>query len=181
MKMKFLTEDQLEELIYEYRNDIHERGLPKFYTNTIRQFVLPNKKVIDLFTYEIIDNELYFRIIELKKDFIWVDAFIQIIGYFATVKALSDTKFSNIHYDLVLAGEGINVIPLAVLNLFHGNVKVYTYDLTYEGIRFTEQIYEPKESNKSLELYSYLLNPSIDEFGFDMRIRTLDISNTLTS
>ena len=81
--MTALSEEQLETFIYDYRDRIHEKGFPKFYEHTVRQFALPNKKIIDLLTWEIKDNTLSLRIIELKKDFVLNDSIIQIMGYFA--------------------------------------------------------------------------------------------------
>lgn len=64
--MPFLEND-LEAIIFQNRNALHTRGLPPFHSKICRQFTLPSGKRMDIFSFEIRNNELYFSVWELKK------------------------------------------------------------------------------------------------------------------
>lgn len=147
--MTFSTEEQLESFIYDNRNKIHERGLPKFYAHTIRQFRLSDKKIIDLFTFEIIEDVLYFRIIELKKDFIGLDAIIQILGYCGNIKALTEFHFTDVRYEMLLIGTTINPLVICSADLLTPHLNIFLYDFTYEGIFFDKVIHKKRDFNYS--------------------------------
>ncbi len=140
--MTFLTEEQLESFIYDNRDKIHEKGLPKFYQNTIRQFRLPNNKIIDLFTYEVKDNVLYFRVIELKKELVWVDTITQALGYTAFVNVLTDFCFTEVRPEFILVGSQINNLALACTHFLDKFLSIYDYQLKYEGILFSKKEYQ---------------------------------------
>lgn len=136
--MTFITEEQLESFIYENRNRIHEKGLPKFYEHTIRQFVLPNKKKIDLFSFEIKEDVFYCRIFELKKEQVWIDAIAQVLGYGAFVSVLTQMAFTEVKIELILIGSNATEMVLASLP-FIPQLSIYNYSFGYDGILFEKK------------------------------------------
>lgn len=136
--MRFLLEEQLEQFIIDYKDNIHEKGLPKFYKHTIRQVALPSEKIVDILTYEIVDDTLNFRIIELKKEAVYTDAIIQVMNYFATIGLATNNTFSKVNADMILIGGDISSSTL-FLSKYIKNMGIYKYELGLNGITFKKQ------------------------------------------
>lgn len=66
MAVNFLETD-IEQIIFDNRNDLHNRGFIKFLKNTNRQHRLPSGKIIDLITFQVDDDAIRFKVIELKR------------------------------------------------------------------------------------------------------------------
>lgn len=133
--MPDFSEKSLETMMFENRKEIHERGFDRFYENVIRQFRLPNGGIIDLFTFEIENNELKFRIIELKKGCIDSAAYWQIFGYFIEVASKTEHDFEKVTYELVLVGESLTE-EIETMVMVGTDLAIYTYSFGYDGLVF---------------------------------------------
>lgn len=163
--MTLFTEEQLESLIFDNKDKVHEKGLPKFYKHTIRQFILPSKKIIDLFTFEVRDDVLYFRIIELKRDMIFNDSFMQILGYYSTVMRCLGKSFLSVRFDLVLVGYEINSSCSVLSDLMKDYLSVYMYNFDYTGMSFVKHIHDMTDWKEEDSFSNFILSPIIDKNG----------------
>jgi hypothetical protein len=136
MVMNDFFEKTLEDMIYENRDSIKDKGLDIFYKNTIRQFEITANK-FDMFTWEIVEDTLFCRIIELKRDKLTYDNVFQILEYNAILMCAMFGYFKIIKMELILIG---SVIPSQIVNITHiSNIfRLFKYDYTINGIKFTE-------------------------------------------
>lgn len=157
--MKFLEMD-LEDIIFEAgETKLMERGL---YLNGTkkRQLRIGNYGIADLVYYERNHNPIGYQnnnrmvftskitVVELKKDFINIEAFLQGIRYVKGIKRyLEDNRrlplsTSNIKYELALIGKDINLrdpfvyLPDVLPNNEDFELSLYTYDYGVDGITF---------------------------------------------
>jgi len=170
-KMKnvtFLTEEQLEDYIYFNRDKVHERGFPKFYKNTIRQFRLPNKKIIDLFTFEVDEstNTFYFRVIELKKDFAGIEAISQVLLYMSIVRLYTYNLYANVIGDYVLIGQTLPYISLVATQYLQPHFSLFSYIFDFDGVKFITQPYAPKEIHKDADVFLLKLEKIPNDYGY---------------
>jgi len=135
MAMNDFHEKTVEDIMFENKHIIHERGFENFYEHTIRQFILPSGKIIDLFTYEIKNKILHFKIIELKRDSITEGSIFQIGRYILELIELTRGLFEKIEYKLIIVGSTINEPAIIILDL---GIKIdfYIYKYEYDGINF---------------------------------------------
>ena len=134
MKNDFL-EKTLEDIIFENKDVISERGFPSLYKNTERQYQI-NSKRIDLFSYEEVDNVFYFKIFELKRDVVHPDAFHQIADYFWQIGvSLKDKGYTDCKYELYLIGNDFHsdLFNYCFISEF---LHLYQYKYDYDGIKF---------------------------------------------
>lgn len=152
MIMEFLERD-LEDIIIENKHHIHERGLCKLYSNVVRQFALPNRTIVDLFSWEVVDNVCYCQVFELKRNVINRDAYFQIIEYHKELlRILCSSDFASFKIDLILIGK--NSCDEIWYSCFLGdNLKMYSYSYNYDGIRFTKDSFSYSEclADKSVD------------------------------
>ncbi len=129
------SEHDLEQLIYDQRFTIHERGFPRFYANTKRQFRLPNGKVIDIFTWEVVDDCLRYKIIELKKDWLTGRSLAQLANYYVWIKTFLTGNFRKIEPELILVGysSDANLLDLVEMGI---KVSTYHYNWNEDGLTF---------------------------------------------
>jgi hypothetical protein len=80
MDMSNFLEKTLEDIIMSNLDKMPSKGLDVFYKNTVNQIPF-DTKIADIFTWEEIDDVLYCRIIELKKDCVDEAAIWQIFNY----------------------------------------------------------------------------------------------------
>lgn len=119
-------EKTLEQIIYENRKVISEKGLPVFYENAKRQFCLPSGKIVDIFTWELDNGCLKFRIIELKREDIDDAAYWQILKYVNEFVNHIFGMFKKIEYSCVLIGSGLST-TIASASIFPSELKLYQY------------------------------------------------------
>lgn len=134
MGVDFL-EKTLEEIVFENKDTVKDRGFMSFYQHTFRQYYLPSGKKIDIFSYEIVDNILYFRIVELKKECLNYAAFKQIMVYFFEVLEHTLGHFSKVEGKLTLVGKILDTDAF-LLSENGGLLEFYLYKYTYDGIYF---------------------------------------------
>jgi len=134
MESNFLEKD-LEDIIFENKDKIHERGLPILYEELERQYQV-NGKYIDLFNYECgDDNSINFTIFELKKGRIDFNAYTQIVNYFFD-QCLFTKKHKNIFkVNLILIGSSFDESVLLSC-ILSDIIDIYIYKYDYDGIRF---------------------------------------------
>lgn len=130
-------EATLEEMVINNLGFVQLRGFPEVYAKNKRQFKLPTGKVCDIFSYELIDNELRCKIFELKRGEIGIAALFQVLEYGETIAKCSFGAFEKINIELYLIGSDLSV---ELFNLFAWglNVKILTYEYKVDGIYFEE-------------------------------------------
>lgn len=134
MESNFLEKD-LEDIIFENKYKIHERGLPILYEELERQYHI-NGKRIDLLNYECgDDNSINFTIFELKKGKIDFNAYSQIVDYFFDQCIFTKKHKKILKANLVLIGNSFdeNVLLSCILSDI---IELYVYKYDYDGIRF---------------------------------------------
>lgn len=132
-------ERTLEDIIYESRATIHERGLPPFYKNTKRQFRLPSGKTIDIFTWEIDekDSSFYARIYELKKELLTEAALLQILGYYEEIFCAVKVDYKTVVIENILVGTAYTN-TLRKIQHITDDIKMFSYKYCYDGVRFKQ-------------------------------------------
>lgn len=136
MSIPFLEND-LEAIIFQNRNALHTRGLPPFHSKICRQFTLPSGKRMDIFSFEIRNNELYFSVWELKKEQINSDALCQALSYHKEIKSIVGNDFKKIHGQILLIGKSFGYLPL--IDYLEVDIRVYTYAYGADGISFNAE------------------------------------------
>lgn len=135
--MKDFLEQTLEDIIFSNRNIIHEKGLSRLYQNSIRQFVLPSGKKIDIFSFEIKDCVIEFSVIELKKDKGDLQTIVQAIEYYGELCEIMNSNFSIHVGKIIVVGSDIKQNPLPfLLNI---PVEIYSYEYLIGGIAFKRE------------------------------------------
>ena len=145
MIMNDFFEKTLEDMIFEKRNSIDEKGLNVFYKNSMRQVYLPCGKKIDILTWEIDNDTIYARIIEIKREKIDEKAFWQSIEYYSELLTALSGYFKEYNLEVVLIGTGCS---LNIRNAQHiSNIlRVFEYSYGFDGIMFIEKGYSYKKS-----------------------------------
>lgn len=136
--MTAATERQLEDLMFEHADELHERGFIKFHKHIRRQVTLPSGLIIDLISFEVIDNALKFKLIELKRDVINWDALVQLNNYFTEIADCIFNHFDVVEWELILVGSDIDVRFSALSESLSKHVKMYLYSIGFNGISFAE-------------------------------------------
>lgn len=148
--MKFLEKD-LEEIIFtESREALLKCGL-RLPERLRRQLRIGNYGRADIVGFEaenmIGDNRLVVTIYELKQDKISVSAFLQAIGYARGIQSYFSKKGSNFYdrakINIVLIGKDIDnhssfIYLPDMLDGYYFSLKLYTYDLSINGLTFKE-------------------------------------------
>lgn len=128
-------EKTLEEIIFEHKDIIHEKGFIKFYEKTFRQFYLPSGRKIDIFSFQIKEDILYFKIVELKRECLTIESMIQISDYFYELMYMSVPIFKEVKYELVLVGRSLDEKLMFIPDLGLG-IDLFTYQYKIDGIYF---------------------------------------------
>lgn len=136
MAINFLESD-IEKMIFENLDTVHERGFIKFHRETFRQHRLESGGIIDLLTFQEDEDAFRFKIIELKRSEINIDTLQQAIKYFDdyTAQHFHTLKLKNIECDIILCGDSISNSMVNLLEM-GCNIKVYLYDFNYCGLCF---------------------------------------------
>lgn len=134
MSIPFLEND-LEAIIFENRQALHSRGLPPFFSKICRQFTLPSGKRMDIFSFEIYNNELYFSVWELKKDQVNNDTLMQALAYYREISSIIGSDFKKCHGQILLMGKSFGYLPL--IDCLDIDIQVYTYGYGADGITFS--------------------------------------------
>jgi hypothetical protein len=138
--MKSNLEKDIENIIFDNKDVIHQFGFIEFLTKTFRQFLLPSGKKIDLLTFEKIDDEIYLNIIEIKKDEIsGQSGIVQAYEYASELidSLFSATGISTIYLKIILVGYTTKDLSLTKFLTFLPDI--YTYDMNpLKGISFNQ-------------------------------------------
>ncbi len=158
--MSNFLEKTLEDIVMSNLDKMPSKGLDIFYKNTVNQMAF-KAGIVDIFTWEEVDNVLYCRIIELKKDCIDEGAFWQVFNYKVDLFLFICKDYGyikDIKIDIVLIGssfkENVELIS------YYAGLKLYKYVYDIDGI-----VFEEKESwiNDSIigEIYKEKLSEMI--------------------
>lgn len=137
--MSDFLEKTLEDIIVSNLDKMPSRGLDIFYKNTASQISF-GAGIIDIFTWEEIDDVLHCRIIELKKDCVQEDAFWQAFNYKIDLFIFLSQKYKyikDIKIELVLIGPSFKENVLFISS--YAGLKCYEYRYGIDGIAFLEQ------------------------------------------
>lgn len=133
-------EKTLEEIIFENRHRIHERGFVPFFKNAQRQYRLPSGKVIDILTWDVKGDVFHAKIIELKKDSNSDAAFWQAIDYCGELFMTLFNEFTNIYIQPIICANSIST-NIENLMFVRTNVVAISYKYNYDGIVFNKEVW----------------------------------------
>jgi len=163
-------EKTLEDIIFENKESISERGFPFLLDNTLRQFALPSGKKIDLFSYSISENSLCCKIFELKRECLKVAHVLQVLDYSNEIFFMTHPSFENVSIERFIVGNDIDSSTVAVVEDIH-NLETYLYKFLYNGLYFKKYAskweFEPEVLNK-------MIKPSTDHEKFKLRLEEID-------
>ena len=152
-----MLERNLEDIIYENRTTVHERGFHKMKQKAFRQVILPSGKKIDIFGFEITDGCLVCDIYELKRDIINADAVCQAFGYFKEIEHITKPYFRSISAKIIMVGKKYE--PVSILDSLPIPIDVYTYIYKIDGIIFTKitdpYVYYSPHQNFSFGIWAF--------------------------
>lgn len=130
-------EKTLETIIHESYDECIKRGFPELYANRKRQFNVPDIGFIDIFSFEIRDDILYCKIIELKREKLTDQCFWQLCKYHHSILCLTFRHFKEVKIELILVGNDLDskIFHLADLNV---DMRFIVYSYSATGITFSE-------------------------------------------
>lgn len=169
INMNDFTEKTLEEIIFENRDKVSERGFPFFLKNSIRQFILPSGLKVDLFSFEINEDSICCRVFELKKENLDTDSLCQLLRYCTEIYSLLIPHFTNISIDKFLIGKKV-CDDLSLLHLHLVDVELYTYTYNFDGVFFHKHI---TMLEVSIEQLKKTFMPNDKSINFAERLTTL--------
>lgn len=139
--MKSPLERPIEDVIFENKDIIHEKGFIVFNSIAHRQFELPSQKKIDIVTWEVLDDEMKLAIIEIKKDEVsGKSGVLQAYEYAAELTDIffKETIIKTIYLNVILVGYELK--DLSVLKFLTFQPDIYLYDFnTLSGFKFNQQ------------------------------------------
>lgn len=156
--MEGFTEKTIEDIIMTNLEKVVDRGFPTFYSNVKRQYRLPSGLIMDIFTWEVVDDVLYFKIIELKRRKIVFTDLWQICAYYVEVTGRTNFSFSEVRGEVILVGSCIDQEIRNVMSLGL-SVDIYKYSYDFNGINFYKW-----EKVNSWESFSVENNPDNESF-----------------
>lgn len=130
-------EKTLEDIIFENKAEIHKKGLPKFRSNTFRQFYLPSGKKIDIISFDLYQGTLWVDLYELKKDTVDTASICQAYNYLHEFTGLIHGGFNDCHINIIMIGKKYE--PISLLNAMNINISVFVYDYGMNGPQFLKQ------------------------------------------
>jgi hypothetical protein len=130
-------EKTLEDIIFDNREYIHEKGLPRFKNQAFRQFFLPSGRKIDIITFDLLHGSLDVHIYELKKEYIDAAAICQAYNYLHEFMGLTAGNFESYNVKVIMIGKKYE--PVSLLDGLKADIDVYTYDYGMNGIEFQKQ------------------------------------------
>jgi hypothetical protein len=158
--MDFIERD-LEDIIFNTNvNDLYERGLGLlFEAHTYRQLKIGNYGIADIVQFQLekepwhngerwfLNNTVRVKIIELKKNEINIDAFLQSLRYAKGIKNFYDKRMEKSKFNcelkisIVLIGKTVNTKDdfcylSDFLNDDDFELDMYTYSYNFDGISF---------------------------------------------
>lgn len=170
-------EKTLEDIIFENRHRIHERGFPSFFKNAQRQYRLPSGKIIDILTWEVRGDVLHAKVIELKKDNNGESAFWQAIDYCGELFMAVFHEFTNIYIQPIIC---TNYLSNNIENLMYirSNVVAVSYKYEYGGIAFIKEVWGEdsiEEFNQKRRIGDTRPRPGHDNLAAADYLRNFDL------
>jgi hypothetical protein len=157
--MSDFLERNLEDLIFENKSNIEQRGFPTLRDTLCRQFRLPSNKCIDLLSYSVEDNTLYASIFELKREKLGIQSLLQLLGYGSEFLVNASPHFKRVELEMALVGLDYDK-ELGLMLQQMLPVDLYLYKYTYNGLFFKrmESMHELATWNQ--EVQNVLFTPS---------------------
>lgn len=174
--LKMFFEKDLEDMMFENRLTLKDRGFAEFYPNVARQVRLPLGGIIDILTWDIVGDLLKVRVIELKKNSIDIAAFTQVSQY-AGIFFAHSIMFEKLEIEIVLVGLYPDGDLLDIITAIdYPNIKLYTYSFDYNGLKFEKFTTKPK---KSIEELKVKLGSSYESFVLFYQSLKSDINSSI--
>lgn len=130
-------ESTLEDMVINNIEFVRSRGFPEVYDKTNHQVSLPNGKICDIVSYEVIGGCLSCKIFELKRGELTIAALSQLIDYGSELAKYSFFTFEEVKIELYLVGSDISSELLA-LCAWGIDIKIVLFDYKVDGIHFEE-------------------------------------------
>lgn len=134
--MNNFLEKTLENIIMANLDKMPSKGLDIFYKNTVNQIAF-RTFIADIFTWEEVDDILYCRIIELKREKVDEHAFWQVFNYKIDLFLFIFDKYKyikDIKIEIVLIGTSFNDNVEFISN--YTGLKLYKYNYNIDGVFF---------------------------------------------
>ena len=152
--MNAFYEKTLEEIIFEKIEMVADKGLNIFYKNTVRQLKV-DKYIFDMFTWEIKDDILFCRIIELKKEGLNREHLNQVLSYTYGFYGICLGFFKKVELEAILIGTKIIDPCITHTQSISNILRIFEYYYGFDGIFFKEKL-PNLNTIKELLLYSYM-------------------------
>lgn len=169
--MNAFYEKTLEEIIFEKREVVAQRGLDIFYKNTARQLRF-GKYIFDMFTWEIINDTLFCRIIELKKEGLNRCHLDQILCYTYNFYGFCLGYFKKVELEAILIGTNQLDPAIKHTQSISNILRVFEYSYGFDGISFKEKmpnlntinefLMEFEEKDKQMEYETFFNNLNVN-------------------
>lgn len=154
-----LSEKDIELIIFENKNKIHEKGFIHFFKNTERQFRLPTGQIMDIFSWELTEEKFRAIIVEIKKDKIGIEAATQALCYWEEI-VLECLGRVDMEISIVLVGS--LVCPILETYISNGlRINCFSYSYGYDGISFKEVVGPCVNFEKKDNLHNVLNNATL--------------------
>jgi|SRR6185369_4645310 len=169
--MSDFIEKTLEDIVFENKETICERGFPFLLDHTFRQFYLPSKRKIDLFSYSINEQSFSCRIFELKRECLMPKHILQVLEY--ALEIFYNLKpYYDVHIEKFIIGNDIDK-PTAALIEDKLDFEAYTYRYCYNGLFFKKYLSTLDIINMNPPLINRLFQPTEETQIFKQRIEAL--------
>lgn len=162
--MSDFLEKNLEDMIFQNRRILANRGFPAHESNMIRQMPIPSGGRVDLFSYELEGGDtIRCTVFELKKGRLDAESVLQVSQYASEIQRLLQPYFQNITVKKVLVGNDYS-LKFTVLFEYMETIEVYLYKYLVDGIRFkkSQRLFEIEHP----EIITLLNTPSESNADF---------------
>jgi hypothetical protein len=162
-------EKTLEQIIIQNQKFIHKKGFPRLLDNTHSQFQLPSGGKIDILSFAIDEtyDSISYKIFELKRETIQVDALCQVSQYASELYMLSCPHFKHVNIERYVVGTDYSKQVLALMES-QISIDIYLYKYTIDGIAF-----------KQASSYMEAQNEEVNKLLYSTSQESLDLYNTI--
>lgn len=169
-------EKTLEQIIIQNQAVIHKKGFPKLLDNTHSQFQLPSGGKIDILSFAIDEtyDSVSYKIFELKRETIQVDALCQVSEYASELYTFSSPHFKHVNIERYVVGTDYSK---QVISLMESQISIdmYLYKYTIDGILFKKVDSFMETQNEEVNKLLY----STSQESVDLYNKVWTLNNTL--
>lgn len=150
-------EKTLEQIIIQNQKIIHQKGFPQLLEHNISQFILPSGCKIDILSFSI-DTTLEgisFKVFELKREMIQIEALCQVSEYASQLYMLCCPHFKYINIERFVVGTDYSTQVRSIMDA-QVSIEIYLYKYTINGVAFkkSESFMESSHNEVDKLLYS---------------------------